>query len=409
MKTLIFSVAAICTFSSLLVQTVKGQFNYSDNGNGTCTITSYSGSGGAVTIPANISGLAVSTIGIGAFSGLPSLTSIAIPNGVAVIGVDAFSGCARLASVSIPTSVTSIAQEAFENCTSLTSVTIPNNVTIIGDYSFEECTSQTTVTNGASLGQYEFVDCYNLTSVYFTGNAPINVGPDQFQSDAKATAYYLPGTTGWSSFSAATGLPAVMLSIPATITAQPQSVVVNAYGSAAFTVTAYGTTPLDYQWMLNGSNISGATDSTLAFSSVDQTNLGTYSVVVANAFATNAMAPTSCCRCIRSSRPSSMVQSRIGDKATLSAYRHGGTEPLSFQWFDNGNAIADATNETLTFANIQATNAGLYSVVVTSSLGSATNAPAQVIVEPAGVSLRILSNANNKRGRWLHVHYSKLD
>jgi hypothetical protein len=60
---------------------------------------------------------------------------------------------------------------------------------------------------------------------------------------------------------------------------------------------------------------------------------------------------------------------------------------LTYQWFDNGIAIPDATNQTLTLTSIQFTNAGLYSVVVTSPLGSVTNAPAQVVVNPAGVSL----------------------
>jgi hypothetical protein len=38
-------------------------------------------------------------------------------------------------------------------------------------------------------------------------------------------------------------------------------------------------------------------------------------------------------------------------------------------------------------SNIQFTNAGLYSVVVSSPLGSATNTPEQVVVNPAGVFL----------------------
>jgi hypothetical protein len=75
-----------------------------------------------------------------------------------------------------------------------------------------------------------------------------------------------------------------------------------------------------------------------------------------------------------------------GQTNTLSIQAWG-TGPLSYQWFDDGTAIPDAINQALTLTTIQATNAGLYSVVVTSRLGSATNAPAQVIVEPAGVSL----------------------
>lgn len=59
---------------------------------------------------------------------------------------------------------------------------------------------------------------------------------------------------------------------------------------------------------------------------------------------------------------------------------------MTYQWFDDGVAIANATNDTLTFTGIQPTNAGLYSVVVTSPFGSVTNVAEPVIVNPAGVS-----------------------
>jgi hypothetical protein len=68
------------------------------------------------------------------------------------------------------------------------------------------------------------------------------------------------------------------------------------------------------------------------------------------------------------------------------------TQPTFFrglQWYFNGVAIQDATNSTLTLPAIQFTNAGLYSVVVSSSLGSVTNAPYQVVVNPAFVSIKL--------------------
>jgi hypothetical protein len=41
----------------------------------------------------------------------------------------------------------------------------------------------------------------------------------------------------------------------------------------------------------------------------------------------------------------------------------------------------------LDLSSIQFTNAGLYSVVVSSPLGSVTNKPEQVVVNPAGVAI----------------------
>jgi uncharacterized repeat protein (TIGR03803 family) len=134
--------------------------------NGTITITHYTGSGGAVIIPETISGLPVTSIGDGAFF-----------------------ECTSLTSVTIPSSVTSIGADVFFECTSLTSVTIPGSVT--------------------SIGVTAFYDCADLTSVYFGGNAP-TADSTVFNSDNNVAVYYLPGTTGWSDFSANTGLPVVL-------------------------------------------------------------------------------------------------------------------------------------------------------------------------------------------------------
>jgi hypothetical protein len=49
-----------------------------------------------------------------------------------------------------------------------------------------------------SIGDYAFSFCTKLTSIYFEGNAP-TFGSFVFASDTDATAYYLPGTTGWGS------------------------------------------------------------------------------------------------------------------------------------------------------------------------------------------------------------------
>jgi pectate lyase len=52
----------------------------------------------------------------------------------------------------------------------------------------------------------------------------------------------------------------------------------------------------------------------------------------------------------------------------------GGTANLSYQWYFNTNTLVpNATNEILTLMNIQATNAGVYTVIVTNLAGMATS------------------------------------
>src|SRR5450830_1721029 len=83
-------------------------YTYTTNSDNTITITGYTGSGGAVTIPSTINGLPVTSIGNGAFAGFTSLASVTIPNGVTSIGNSAFYYCSGLTSVTIGNGVTSI-------------------------------------------------------------------------------------------------------------------------------------------------------------------------------------------------------------------------------------------------------------------------------------------------------------
>ena len=81
----------------------------------------------------------VKKIGLGAFYGCASLTSVTIPEGVTEIGNMAFARCENLTSVTILAGVTKIGDWAFDGCASLTSVTIPKGVTEIGKDVFKNC------------------------------------------------------------------------------------------------------------------------------------------------------------------------------------------------------------------------------------------------------------------------------
>lgn len=70
--------------------------------------------------------------------------------------------------------------------------------------------------------------------------------------------------------------------VPPSITSQPQSLTVTVGGDVSFTVRAAGTAPLSYQWVGNGSSISGATTSVYSLSNVQPANAASYSVLVSN-------------------------------------------------------------------------------------------------------------------------------
>ncbi len=66
------------------------------------------------------------------------------------------------------------------------------------------------------------------------------------------------------------------------IVMQPVSLVVTQGFGASFSVTAAGATPFTYQWRKNGTNIIGATNSTLVFGSALVSDAASYDVLVAN-------------------------------------------------------------------------------------------------------------------------------
>jgi hypothetical protein len=158
-----------------------------------------------------------------------------IPNGVVNIGDGAFENCAGLTSITFPDSVTNVGDYAFAWCTGLTNATIGNGIVNLGADAFVSCTNLAAVVLGAHLagvGEETFANCYgltrvtipgsvtsigylafaadiNLTAMFFSGNAPVSVGPFAFDG-CPVTAYCLPGTMGWDNFANNTGMPAVL-------------------------------------------------------------------------------------------------------------------------------------------------------------------------------------------------------
>jgi hypothetical protein len=79
-----------------------------------------------------------------------------------------------------------------------------------------------------------------------------------------------------------------------------------------------------------------------------------------------------------------------GKSATFSVRAVGGP-PLHYQWLKEGNPIAGATASSLVLTDLELTDAGNYSVVVTNGWGSTTSSNAYLTMNPAGVSLALYS------------------
>ena len=160
-------------------------YTYEVGSDGTVTITDCDNSAqGTITIPSQIDGKPVTSIGEQAFSYCDSLTSITIPDSVTSIGMQAFSSCDSLTSVTIGNGVKKIGEHAFSFCDSLTSITIPNSVTSIGNEAFRYCSSLTSITipnSVTSIGSEAFYGCSSLTSATI-GSGVTSIGNEAFDN-----------------------------------------------------------------------------------------------------------------------------------------------------------------------------------------------------------------------------------
>ena len=119
----------------------QDQFDYTTNADNSLTITRYSGTNAAVTIPSTIDGLSVTAIGDFAFYESYGLTDITIPDSVVTIGDSAFEECSRLTLVILTNGIVSIGNSAFNNCFNLSAISIPATVSIIGQEALNGCSS----------------------------------------------------------------------------------------------------------------------------------------------------------------------------------------------------------------------------------------------------------------------------
>lgn len=193
--------------------------------------------------------------------------------------------------------------------------------------------------------------------------------------------------------SVTSGAAVLTVTLPPTvpvIVTPPSSQSVTVGSSATFSVTANGTAPLSYQWRQGGANITNATQSTFVIGSVQLTDGGNYSVVVSNSLGSVTSTPATLTVLIPASAPVILTQPSsqavtVGGSVTLTVLASG-TQPLSYQWRKAGVAIPGATGSSLVLHPVLATDAAVYSVVVSNSVGSVTSAGATLTVNPAPVA-----------------------
>jgi hypothetical protein len=175
---------------------------------------------------------------------------------------------------------------------------------------------------------------------------------------------------------------------PPAITSQSADQTVLAGTNIVLSVSPSGPTPYSFQWFLNGTNLPGATASSLALTNVQLEQEGSYTAIVSNPYGSVTSAPivvTVLMAPVITGQPQG--QSGYWGKGVTFQVKARGSLPLSYQLFKNGIPIDWATNASLSLTNLEMTDGGDYTVEVSNSVDSVTSAPALLMVNPAGISL----------------------
>lgn len=203
-----------------------------DNGDGTASITGYTGKSTTFTIPTtvksggteyNVTKIADQAFGVlyGGDSNFAP-TSIIIPDTITYIGNSAFEGLTGITSITIGNGVTYVGSRAFYGLVGLTSISFPSSVANIGG---SVCCGDTalksvTIAGASSLGSSAFSGCAALETADLSGCSNLTVLPTEtFYNCGKLTSVSLPSaisTIDASAFSGCKGLTS--LSFPSGLT-----------------------------------------------------------------------------------------------------------------------------------------------------------------------------------------------
>ena len=199
------------------------------------------------------------------------------------------------------------------------------------------------------------------------------------------------GANGWGA------IFRLSIDSPLQITQQPQPQLAFAGDTLAFSVATFGSLPVSYQWLKNGTslsdggNTSGSSSRTLSLANIGVAEAAMYSVVVSNVYGAVASAGA---RLEVIFSPPYLISGPeaqtvlVGATATFSV-EAGGDGPLAFQWQENGTNLVDGGNisgsatPTLTLASVTVTNVGTYSVIVSNALDVLSSPSAVLTVLPA--------------------------
>jgi hypothetical protein len=183
---------------------------------------------------------------------------------------------------------------------------------------------------------------------------------------------------------------------PPSITSVPTNLTVRlshpeAFTNATFRVAATGAGPVIYRWLFNGSPISDATNAVLALTNVTTSSAGDYSVEItdSNGWSYALARLTVLVLPVIVEQPQTQI-AVVGDTVSVRV-KVIGTEPFMFRWRRNSVNITSPSSlpsAVYTITNVNATHAGIYTVVITNAATTvgvlSANAVLTVLIDTDG-------------------------
>lgn len=170
---------------------------------------------------------------------------------------------------------------------------------------------------------------------------------------------------------------------------QPLNLTTNAGATVTFTSSVVGQVPFTYQWQFNGTNLPGATNSSLTLSNVALNQSGLYSVTTSNRYGstTSSNAALTVFPWITPSISPNTATMGSGTVVVFTLTSGGLLSNATYQWYFNGNLFMTWTNSGAGADLIPImSNAGNYYVVGSDSYTTVTSAVVTLTVIPLAIT-----------------------
>ena len=226
----------------------------------------------------------------------------------------------------------------------------------------------------SSSGFSNVIDLACPFDAFFTGNSMLALRSDGSLTEYSVAIPAYP-TNAITAVAAASDFGVASVgSGPPVFPGLPVDRTVSAGSPAYFRMTASGLMPIAYQWIVNGTNFSGATNSILTVTNVQPNLAGAiYALIASNSAGMTTSGPVSL-----HVTPSEVdlqattLTAVVGQIVTFTASMVG-QGPFTYQWRFNGTNLPGATNLVLSLNYAQLPDAGAYSIVVSNNFGLVTN------------------------------------